>query len=120
MHHTFYVLAVIFLTVLAWGCSQETPEEGVVARVNGQPIYLDEVESGYDTDYFKWSRGIPPDLQDIKSSYGKVLLDLIVQKLIEQKLKSSGHAVDPGELERIEREVRQDYSDGGFEEVLIE
>lgn len=120
MHHTFYVLAVIFLAVLAWGCSQETPEEGVVARVNGQPIYLDEVESGYDTDYFKWSRGIPPDLQDIKSSYGKVLLDLIVQKLIEQKLKSSGHAVDPGELERIEREVRQDYSDGGFEEVLIE
>ncbi len=120
MRYYFFVTALIFMAVLAGGCSPDSPEEGVVARVNGQPIYLDEVESGYDADYFKWSGNVPPDLQEIKASYGKVLLDLIVQKLIEQELKASGHTVDPGELERIEREIRQDYPQGGFEEVLVE
>ncbi len=120
MRYNYYVIAVIFLAVLTGSCSPDSTDEGVVARVNGQPIYLEEVESEYDAAYFKWSRKVPPDLQEIKSSYGKVLLDLIVQKLIEQELESSGHAVDPGELERIEREIRQDYPEGGFEEVLIE
>ena len=120
MPQIFYVFNLILLVILAGGCSPDSSEEGVVARVNDQLIYLDEVESGYNNNFFKWSRGVPPDLKDIQSSYGKVLLDLIVDKLIKQELKSSGHAVDPGELEAIEQEIRQDYPEGGFEEVLIE
>ncbi|WP_291318430.1 hypothetical protein [Desulfonatronospira sp.] len=120
MRCTLYVTTVFFWALLVLGCTQDSSHEGVLARVNGQPIYLDEVESAQDADYFHWSGRMPPDLQQIKSSYGKVLLDQIVQKLIEQELNSSGHAVDPGELEKKEQEIRQDYPDGGFEEVLIQ
>ncbi len=119
MRNLFFTV-LLFLPILTAGCSPDMNSEAVVARVNGHPIYLEEVEAWHDANYFRWFRGLPPDLQAIKSSYGKVLMNLVVQNLIEQELQSRGLKADAAKLKKIEQEIRQDYPQGGFDEVILE
>ncbi|MFW5735680.1 MAG: hypothetical protein ACOCWR_11525, partial [Oceanidesulfovibrio sp.] len=51
------VLAVAILGLLCMaGCDYEEPrEEGVVARVNGEPIHLYELEDAYDIQHLGWT-----------------------------------------------------------------
>jgi len=102
------------------GCANESEQEGVVARVNDHPIYLDELETEHDARYFRWSRELPEDLEEIKSSYGKILLDKIVQNLIKQEMHERGLHVSEEEVQKKEQRIREDYPDGAFEKVLIE
>jgi len=113
----FYSVACIFTLT---GCSGESFQEGVVARVNGEPIYLEELEAVHDEYYYMWSHDLPSDLQEIKSSYGDILLELIVQKLVSQEMQARSLSVSHEELAGQEKKIRGDYPEGQFEKVLIE
>ncbi|WP_028574446.1 peptidyl-prolyl cis-trans isomerase [Desulfonatronovibrio hydrogenovorans] len=109
----------IWMTVLS-GCGDYESQPGVVARVDGSPIYLEEIESKYDMFFFEWSDHLPPSVQNLKNTYGEVLLDLILLKLINNELESRNLEVTPGEVQRIEDDIRSDYPEGEFENMLIE
>jgi len=102
------------------GCSQEASEVGVVARVNGQPILLSQVEAKYDLSHLGWSGSVSPTLGKLKDDYSRILSELIAQELIFQVLEEKGFSVTEDELLHAEALVRADYPQGMFEQVLVE
>ncbi len=116
----FYIPFVICMLFFLTACGNDQPQAGVVARVNGVPIFLKDVESGYDTYFFEWSGDLPPSLQEIKSTYGRVLLDLILIELIRAELDARNIVVTSHEILAVENEIRNDYPEGEFEKMLIE
>jgi len=115
-HHL--ALSLVFL--LLWACSSERSEPGVIAKVNGQPIYLNQLEYKYDIMYLDSTEDLNPTVGQLRGDYGKILGDLIIQELIIQELASRGLQVTEEELYKAEESVRRDYPDGAFEEILVE
>ena len=112
------VLAVCLLLGLA-GCSDDTDDLGVVARVNGHPIALSDLEFLHDLQSF--NRPALPSVDALRSEYGDVLSDLIVLELVRQELVERGIPVSPEELKAAEDKIRADYPDqASFEQVLVE
>ncbi len=117
------LLLVVALTALffATGCDYEEPrEEGVVARVNGEPIYLHELEDAYDIQHLGWTADSDLTVGRLRSQYGKVLSTLIVQKLVEQELQARGIPVSQERVNKAEAQVRVDYPKDEFEKILVE
>ncbi|RQD65575.1 MAG: peptidyl-prolyl cis-trans isomerase [Desulfonatronovibrio sp. MSAO_Bac4] len=116
-----FLFLILFLSLLLlWSCSQNEYSEDVVARVNGNPVYLKDIEAGYDMFFFDWMDPLPPSLQEMKGAYGQVLLDKILLLLIEDELKEQGLNVADSEIQEIEDQIREDYPDDEFEKILIE
>ncbi|MDD4648898.1 MAG: SurA N-terminal domain-containing protein, partial [Desulfoplanes sp.] len=89
-----YLLGIMLALLLAVsGCGQGESQPGVVARINGEPIYLSELKSGYDLHYMDWSSSNDFDVESLRSEYGAVLGNMILQILIQQTLIQEGLAV---------------------------
>ncbi len=116
----FYFVLSALLLVLVAGCGSEADDVGVVARVNGKPIYLSELEAKYDLTHLDATPGGPPSPESLKQDYLSILKDLIAQELVLQVLDEKGIPVSEEELNMAEAKVRMDYPKGGFEKVLIE
>ncbi len=117
------VLAVWALLVVMFagaGCSREAAQEGVVATVNGKPIYLHQLEARYDLNNLSWSGGMVPAVDALRQDYGKVLSELIVNELVNQTLESAGLAVSDAAVAEAEAVIRADYPEGQFEKSLVE
>lgn len=116
------VFSTLFLCVcgLLSACSGEKWEPGVIAKVDGEPIYLRQLEAKYDFDHFEWDAEHLPRLKELKAEYRGILLDLIVQKLVEAELEKAGETVADKDVLAREDEVRNDYPEGGFEKILVE
>ena len=111
-------LAVLLLLGLA-ACSRDEDDLGVVARVNGHPIALADLEFLHDLQSV--NRPALPSVDILRSEYGDVLSDLIVLELVRQELEARGIPVSPEELKAAEDKVRADYPDqASFEQVLVE
>lgn len=102
------------------GCTTEPEEVGIVARVNGRPIALSQLEFQHDLMQVEYGGSTVPSVKKLRDEYGKILGDLIVQELILQELENHELGITSQELERAEAEVRADYPEGAFEQVLIE
>ncbi|EPR42329.1 hypothetical protein dsx2_0256 [Desulfovibrio sp. X2] len=102
------------------GCSRDLEEPGVVARVNGAPITLSQLEFVTDLMHIDEQPDANPTLEQLKKEHGKALADLIVQQLIYQDLEKRGLEVTKQEMQKAEDQVRADYPDGAFEEMLVE
>lgn len=114
-----YFMLTCLMPVLA-GCSNDQDKAGVVARVNGVPIYLEDVEAGHDFYFFEWSDPLPPTAQEMKNRYGQVLLDFILIELMKAEFDVRTLTMLQDEVRRVEDEIREDYPDGQFERVLTE
>ncbi|MFP4083629.1 MAG: hypothetical protein ACLFP9_00905 [Desulfonatronovibrio sp.] len=101
-------------------CGTEKSNEGIVARVNGSPVFLKDIESGYDSYFFEWSDSLPPSVQEMKNTYGKALLDLILIELIKSELSSVNLTVTDDQVLEVENEIRKDYPEDEFEKMLVE
>lgn len=114
-----------FPVIFCWfffiaACGTDKPNEGIVARVNGNPVYLKDIESGYDSYFFEWSDSLPPSVQEMKNTYGRALLDLILIELIKSELSSVNLTVTNDEVLEVENEIRKDYPEDEFEKMLVE
>lgn len=111
-------LAAVFL--LLAGCSAPLDDEGVVARINGEPVLLSELEAVHDLKYLTGMTHQAGSLHRLREEYGAVLTEILVQRLVARNLTDLGQAVTDAELEAAEMVVRADYPDGAFEQMLIE
>ncbi len=117
--HTLYLFFPVLLLMLL-SCASDSSRESVVARVNGEPIYLEDVKAGHDAQYFRWQQNFPQSLQEIESSYAEILLNLVVHALVSQEMQARGMNIDENEVARKEQKVRMDYPEDEFEKMLIE
>lgn len=111
-------LAWVLVPVL-WACTPDQDDTGIVARVNGRPITLERLQVRYD---FKQLSTVAdnPGVAGLKREYGGILADILVEELVAQELETLGLSVTPQELADAEEDVRADYPEGAFEEVLVE
>jgi len=112
----FVFWAFIFLAA----CGNDNPQTGVAARVEGSPIFLEDVRQGYHANFFEWSSPLPPSLQEMQNIYGRVLVDLILIELIRAELEAVNSGITREEILEVENKIRQDYPEGEFEKKLIE
>lgn len=111
---------LFFLLVLVVGCSNTSEDMGIVARVNGAPIYLSQLEFQHDQFQADTAGAYVPSVEKLKSEYGDILTELIVQELVVQELVRRDQGVTEHELLKAEEEVRADYPEGAFDQMLIE
>lgn len=108
------------LSILAVACVPPSNEQGVVARVNGEPIYLEQLEAKHDLKYLVGVRSYIPASERLQAEYGMALSDMVIDMLISQFLTERGMAVGGDELDAVEAQVRADYPEGAFEQMLVE
>lgn len=114
------LLMALLASVIVTACSSDHSEPGVIATVNGRPIYLNQLEYKYDIMYLDSTDDLNPTVNQLRKDYGTILSDLIIQELIVQELSSRGLEVTDEELNKAEDAVRKDYPEGAFEEILVE
>ena len=114
------IALLLLLLVVVAGCTQHPEEKGIVAKVNGEPIYLKEMEARYDLNNLGWVSGVIPSVETMRSEYGSVLSELIVYKFVGQALAEEGLSVDAAAVQAAEDEIRSDYPDDLFERSLTE
>lgn len=114
-----YILILFFAVVLS-ACAGDSDDMGIVARVNGEPIYLTQLEFQHDQFQSDYVGAYVPSVDKLRSEYGDILTDLIVQELVAQELKRRDMAVTDEEVQAAEDAVRADYPEGAFEQVLVE
>ncbi|ACS80047.1 SurA N-terminal domain-containing protein [Maridesulfovibrio salexigens] len=113
------ILIGVLLACSLFGCQNKSEEPGIIARVNGNPIYLSQLEYKYDLTH-EGVGGFVPSVEQVRAEYGQILGDLIVQELVAQELEQREIPVSDKELKEAEDEVRSDYPDDSFEQILIE
>lgn len=113
------LICVLFICLCLLGCKGESDEPGVVARVNGEAVYLVQLEYQYDLNH-EGNDDFIPSVEQVKDEYSQILNDLIVQTLVLQELRERGISVTDDAVKAAEDVVRKDYPDGAFEQILIE
>jgi len=116
-------LAIIALALIFgfMGCTRRSESEvGVVARVNNKPINLEMLEFQYDLEHFEALSGALPSVSALREAYGGILGQIIAQELVAQELGKRGQEVSDEELAKAEAEVRADYPDDTFEQMLAD
>ncbi len=113
-------LYICVLVVLIFGCTNNSEDMGIVARVNGAPIYLSQLEFQHDQFQADTAGTYVPSVEKLKNEYGEILTELIVQELVVQELVKQDMAVTEHELLKAEEVVRADYPEGAFDQMLIE
>lgn len=110
----YMAMAMIF------GCSNASDDIGIIARVNGSPIYLSQLEFQHDQFQADTAGAYVPSVEKLKAEYGEILTDLIVQELVVQELVAQDLAVTEHELLKAEEVVRTDYPEDAFDQMLVE
>ncbi|NDV24487.1 peptidylprolyl isomerase [Desulfovibrio sp. JC022] len=113
------LIGILLACFLIGGCQNKSEEPGIIARVNGKPIYLSQLDYKYDLTH-EGSSGFVPSVAQVRGEYGQILGDLIVQELVSQELEQREIPVSDKEMKEAEDEVRSDYPDDSFEQILIE
>lgn len=113
------LIAFLLTSFVLVGCQNKNEEPGIIARVNGKPIYLTQLDYKYDLMH-DGSEGFVPSVNQVRGEYGQILGDIIVQELVSQELEGREIPVSDKEMKDAEDEVRSDYPEDGFEQILIE
>lgn len=113
-------ILLLCVLVVLFGCADEPEDIGIVARVNGAPIYLSQLEFQHDQFQADNVGTYVPSVEKLRVEYGEILADLIVQELVVQELDRRDQPVTDAEVREAEEAVRADYPEEAFEQVLVE
>ncbi len=113
-------LFFLFLIFCLSACDNAVDDTGIVARVNGRPITLAQLEFQHDLLHMDGLGGGIPSVDSLRAEYGSVLAKLMVLELVEQELESKELSVTDEEVFAREQAVRADYPKEVFEQVLVE
>ena len=106
-------LALAACCLLLCACFEARLPEGVVATVNGEPIYLRTVQALLDSRSAALGTLQRPSLENMKRQYGDALGTLIIYTLVRQDLRDLQIPVTDAALEAAVATIREDY--GGEE-----
>lgn len=89
----------------------ERPGPGVVATVDGVPIYLRQVEGLYDMRNLGAGEGRTVTLEEVRADYAECLRTLIVQSLVRRELAALNQSVSDDDILRMEETVSSYYDE---------
>ncbi len=116
---SIYVRLLFFSVIVLSSCDGSPKVAGEVARVNGRPITLHQLQAAHDSLLLSW--GDPgQEVEALRGEYGTVLTDLIIQELVTEQLEKKKIPVTDKELAAEENIIRADWPAGGFERMLLE
>ncbi len=105
---------------LGAGCTVQSNDQGIVARVNGEPIFLVQLEAKHDLKYLPRSSTPSASLESLQDEYGTALSEMVINILVAQYLGERNMAVLEQDLAAAEFLVRADYPEDAFEQMLVE
>lgn len=120
---TFLGCLLLLCPALLQGCDNSffSPRApGEVARVNGRPITIKQLDAMYDSLTYGFGGDQALALEPLRQAYGRILGELIVQELIEQQLAKKKLQVTPEEVQAEEDALRADYTPESFDRFLLE
>jgi hypothetical protein len=106
--------------LLPAGCLQTRLPEGVVAAVNGEPIYLRTVQALLDGRTAASGAWETRSLKVMKSRYGEALGALIVNTLVRQELVRRKNAVSDEDMGQALAAIHADYGEEDFSRILAD
>ena len=114
------LLPLIAMCLLLTACASSSDEEtGVVARVDGRPIYLSQLEFQHDMMHLEIAASAP-SVATLRKEYGEVLGQLIMLELVAAEMESRDLQPTDDEVREAEAKIRADYPPGAFEQILVE
>ena len=114
----FMRVFLLLACLISAGCLQTRLPEGVVATVNGEPVYLRTIQALLDGRTSAGGAWETPSLKIMKSRYGDALGTLIVNALVRQELVRRKLAVNDEDMEKTLAEVRADYGQEEFSRIF--
>ncbi len=113
-------MCFLCVACVAWGCSHQDEEAGVVATVNGDPIYYDELKFTFDLANYGRTHEISSNSEAFRKEFGAALSDLIVVELIEQELEKKDLAVTDAEFDNASDHIFAGYGSKDRNVILHE
>lgn len=112
-------LVILCLVFLLAACKSQKPPAGVVATVNGEPIYLHSLETLLDRRTATQS-GVQPSLEDMQKNYGNALAVLVSHALVRQELEQQGIEVPEKERDAALEDLRSGLGETDLDAFLAE
>ncbi len=117
----FFIALVAVLTFfLLTACSDFLPKQGEVARVNGRPIFLKDLQAFQDSNTLGLTSYAEDSVEKLRKNYSLALSELIIVELVNEELEKRNMPVTAEDVAREEALLRADYPDEEFERQTLE
>jgi peptidyl-prolyl cis-trans isomerase SurA len=119
MPKTFRTISLVFAStfVLIAGCHRG-PQQGVVATVNGHPIFQTEVDKAYTAQLASNPQHQVPSSDQVDSLKLNILHTLIVEAIVEQRAAKQNLTASDAEVESKLAEMKAPYTEEQFQAKL--
>lgn len=119
------IFLLIITSVLAMilsfsGCRQRREHAGIVASVNGEPVYMHSLQASVDGIYGNLIIGWEDSVDEFKAIYGRALESLIVHALVRQELHKKGIPIDNADIESFTKNVSGEFGQSGYQDFIAE
>jgi peptidyl-prolyl cis-trans isomerase SurA len=119
MPQIFRTLSITFVStiILLAGC-HKGPQQGVVATVNGHPIFQTDVDKAYTAQLASNPRQQQPSADQVDSLKLNILHTLIVETIVEQRAAKQNLTATDAEVDAKLAEMKAPYTEDQFQAKL--
>lgn len=121
MHKYLTVILLILVSlifILIGGCEPSSDPKGLIASVNGEPIYLRTLQTLQDMQTYGLGAKQRISVPALKKEYGLTLSTLITNILVMQELKKIQLEITNDDFEKALLKISSAYPDGEFEKIF--
>ena len=105
------------ITLVLAGC-HKGPQQGVVATVNGHPIFQTDVDKQYNAQLANNPQQQPPSSDEVDSLKLNILHELIVEEIVEQRAAKQNLTATDAEVDARVSEMKAPYTEDQFQARL--
>lgn len=115
-------LCLAIATLLAGCNAQDTqaPEEAVLIRTDRRTITKGQFERAFETAKIAYSDNRSVDPQQLEQARMRMLDQMTEETIIERRADELGIVLDDQELQTAIQDIKKDYPDDEFEQMLLE
>lgn len=117
MKKVIYILILLFLMS---ACKEQPPPAGVIATVNGEPIYLHSLETLLDSRSSAHGQSTLSAMEDMQKAYTQAFSVLLTHTLVRQELEQRGIKLDDSQQEELINDLNSEIGEGGLDGFLME
>lgn len=112
------IVLFLMLALCLCACKEQAPPTGVVATVNGEPVYLHSLQTLLDSRTA--ALGIPPrpSLDEMRNNYAQALSVLITHALVRQELEQKGISPHESDYHALMDDINRDFSGESLDAFL--
>ncbi|MDL2266720.1 hypothetical protein LJC46_01875, partial [Desulfovibrio sp. OttesenSCG-928-G15] len=121
LQRTLSLVFVLISCLPLVACREEAIAPGVVATVNGEPVFFREMEArrvNYFSGFASDTQGVEDAL--LQEQYRYVLGRIIAEEIVWQYMDGKGVTLAKEELLEEEQKILSDYPEGAFENMIME